>query len=155
MCCGCGSHHGWPNRIPKSLSFMKTIKNIYLFQSCYCYFGVEGGGGRKREQMSKIRGTENWWDHREHRQPIWIWYGHQRCHTVYPVAISTCIINTPGRQQSKTLSTIKERRSRIIRNSVFDCHLSPNGNQKHCFYQFFILLCRLLIAFSISAYPVW
>ena len=33
--------------------------------------------------------------------------------------------NTPGRRQSKTLSTIDERGSKIDRNSVFDCHLSP------------------------------
>ena len=34
-------------------------------------------------------------------------------------------IATPGRRQSKTLSTIDERGSKIDRNSVFDCHLSP------------------------------
>ena len=34
-------------------------------------------------------------------------------------------INTPGRWQSKTLSTINDRGSKIDRNSVFDCHLSP------------------------------
>ena len=33
--------------------------------------------------------------------------------------------NTPGRRQSKTLLTIDERGSKIDRNSVFDCHLSP------------------------------
>ena len=32
---------------------------------------------------------------------------------------------TPGRQQSKMLSTIKERGSKIDRNSVLDCYLSP------------------------------
>ena len=34
---------------------------------------------------------------------------------------------TPGRRQSKTLSTIDELGSKIDRNSVFDCHLSPEG----------------------------
>ena len=36
---------------------------------------------------------------------------------------------TPGRRQSKTLLTIDERRSKIARNSVFYCHLSPVGRQ--------------------------
>ena len=36
---------------------------------------------------------------------------------------------TPGRRQSKTLSTIDERGSNIDRNSVFDCHLSQVGRQ--------------------------
>ena len=31
---------------------------------------------------------------------------------------------TPGRRQSKTLSTIDERGSKTDKNSVFDCHLS-------------------------------
>ena len=39
-------------------------------------------------------------------------------------------IDTPGRRQSKTLSTIDERGSKIDRNSVFDCHLSPVWRQK-------------------------
>ena len=32
---------------------------------------------------------------------------------------------TPDRRQSKTLLTIVERGSKIARNSLFDCHLSP------------------------------
>ena len=36
--------------------------------------------------------------------------------------------NTPDRQQSKNL-TIVERGSKIARNSVFDCHLSPIWRQ--------------------------
>ena len=36
---------------------------------------------------------------------------------------------TPGRRVSKTLLTIKERGSKIDRNSVFNCHLSPVGRQ--------------------------
>ena len=36
---------------------------------------------------------------------------------------------TPGRRQWKTLSTIDKHGSKIIRNSVFDCHLSPVWRQ--------------------------
>ena len=39
------------------------------------------------------------------------------------------MINTPGRRQSKTLSTINERGSKIVRNCAFDCHLSPVWRQ--------------------------
>ena len=35
----------------------------------------------------------------------------------------------PDRRQSKTLDIIDERGSKIDRNSVFDCHLSPVGRQ--------------------------
>ena len=38
-------------------------------------------------------------------------------------------VTTPGRRQSKMLLTIDERGSKIARNSVFDCHLSPVGRQ--------------------------
>ena len=37
--------------------------------------------------------------------------------------------NTPDRQQSKTLLTINEHGSKIARNSVFECHLSPIRRQ--------------------------
>ena len=37
--------------------------------------------------------------------------------------------STPDRRQSKTLSTIDEWGSKIDRNSVFHCHLSPVGCQ--------------------------
>ena len=36
---------------------------------------------------------------------------------------------TPDIRQSKTLSTIDERGSKIDRNSIFDRHLSPFGRQ--------------------------
>ena len=36
---------------------------------------------------------------------------------------------TPGMRQSKTLSTIDDRGSKVDRNSVFDCHLSPVWRQ--------------------------
>ena len=42
---------------------------------------------------------------------------------------SECNIITSDRRQSKTLLTINERESKIDRNSVFDCHLSPVGRQ--------------------------
>ena len=35
----------------------------------------------------------------------------------------------PGRQQSKTLLTIHKRGSKMARNNVFNCHLSPVGRQ--------------------------
>ena len=38
-------------------------------------------------------------------------------------------IFTPDRRQSKMLLTIDECGSKITRNSVFDCHLSPVGRQ--------------------------
>ena len=41
------------------------------------------------------------------------------------IRLLALISNTPDRRQSKTLSTIDERESKIDRNSVFDCHLSP------------------------------
>ena len=58
----------------------------------------------------------------------------------------------------ENVNTIDERRSKIVRNRVFDCHLSPrlatNDNRKLCFYRFLIRVCRLWRAFSIAAYPV-
>ena len=42
---------------------------------------------------------------------------------------SSCLSLTPGRRQSKTLLIIGERGSKLVRNSVFDCHLSPVGRQ--------------------------
>ena len=39
------------------------------------------------------------------------------------------VSHTPGRWQSKTLFTIDESGSKIARNSVFDCHLSPIERQ--------------------------
>ena len=34
-------------------------------------------------------------------------------------------VYTPGRRQLKTLSTIDESGLKIVRNSFFECHLSP------------------------------
>ena len=39
-----------------------------------------------------------------------------------------CLI-TPDWWQSKMLLTIVQRRAKITRNSVFDCHLLPIGRQ--------------------------
>ena len=44
---------------------------------------------------------------------------------------SFCVkrIYTPGRRQSNTFLTIDERRLKIVRNRVFECHLSPDWRQ--------------------------
>ena len=42
---------------------------------------------------------------------------------------NSAMISTPDRRQPKTLVPIDERGSKIARNSVFDCHLSPVGRQ--------------------------
>ena len=55
------------------------------------------------------------------------------------------------------LSTIEERRSKIDRNSVFDCHLSPVWRQmaiKFSVFNNFYLHSLIVLAFSIAAYPV-
>ena len=63
---------------------------------------------------------------------------------------------TPGRRQSKTLSTIDERGSKIDRISVFDFHLSPvwQWQLKTLFLTVFDLRSSIVLAFSIAAYPV-
>ena len=62
------------------------------------------------------------------------------------------VVTIPGRRQSKMQSTIDERGSKIDRNSVFDCHLSPS---KTLFLLIFDLRSLIVLAFSIAAYPVW
>ena len=53
---------------------------------------------------------------------------------------------------------IDKCRSKIVRNRVFDCHLSPFGRQmaikNTVSSDFFISIGRLLRGFSIAAYPV-
>ena len=53
---------------------------------------------------------------------------------------------------------IDKCRSKIVRNRVFDCHLSPDWRQmaikNTVSSDFFISICRLLRAFSIAVYPV-
>ena len=70
---------------------------------------------------------------------------------------------TPDRRQSKTISTIDERGSKIDRNSVFDCHLSrlmaientgDKCQSKTLFLLIFDLRSSVVLAFSIAAYPV-
>ena len=47
----------------------------------------------------------------------------------YPRNIFHTTFTTPSRRQSKTLLTIDERGSKIAKNSVFDCYLSPIRRQ--------------------------
>ena len=73
---------------------------------------------------------------------------------------SSLDVFTPGRRQSKTLSTIDERGSKIDGNSVFDCHLSPVWRQmaiENSVSNYFNLPSNIVLAFSIkiAAYPVW
>ena len=63
---------------------------------------------------------------------------------------------TPGRQQSKTpiLSRNLDQKSiDTVFRLTFVAPLATNVNQKHCFYRFFFRIHRLLITFSIAAYP--
>ena len=70
--------------------------------------------------------------------------------------VQVIIFTTPGRQQTKTLSTIDERGSKIDRNSVFDCHLSPVWRQVAIKNSVAIFYLRSLIVLVllIAAYPV-
>ena len=63
-----------------------------------------------------------------------------------------CII--PDRRQTKTLLTIDEHGSKIVRNRVFDCNLSPDGRQmpsKTLFLSIFNLNSSIVLSFSIAA----
>ena len=64
---------------------------------------------------------------------------------------------TPGRRQSKMLLTIDERRSKIDKNSVFDCHLSPVERQlviKNSVSNDFLSMFIDSISLLISTFPV-
>ena len=64
---------------------------------------------------------------------------------------------TSDRRQSKTLLTIDDRGSKIARNSVFLCHLSPVGRQmaiENYVSNFFDPNSSIILKFSIAAYPV-
>ena len=66
--------------------------------------------------------------------------------------ICLIIFATPNRRQLKTLLTIDERWSKIARNSVFDCRLSPFGRQmamKTLFLAIFDLSSSIVLMFSI------
>ena len=41
-------------------------------------------------------------------------------------SIVASFLHHTGKAAIKNVNTIDERRSNIVRNSVFDCHLSPN-----------------------------
>ena len=56
------------------------------------------------------------------------------------------------RRQWKTLSTIDERGSKIDRNSVFDCHLSPVWRQMAIENA---VLKAIETVFSIAIWSVW
>ena len=56
----------------------------------------------------------------------------------YPQSSFWSTFFTPGRGQSKTLFTIDKCGSKIVRNSVFDCHLSPVGQSKTLFLMIFL-----------------
>ena len=56
------------------------------------------------------------------------------------------------------LLTIDESGSKLARNSVSDCHLSPVGRQmaiKNSVSTDFYLRSSIVLTFSIAAYPVW
>ena len=67
-------------------------------------------------------------------------------------------VNTPDRRQSKTLLIIDERGSKIARNSVFDCHLSPDWRKmaiENTGSSAFDLHSSRVLMFPIAAYPLW
>ena len=58
----------------------------------------------------------------------------------------------------KTLLTIDEHGSKIARNSVFDCQLSPNWRQmaiENSVSDHFYLSSSIVLTFSIAAYSVF
>ena len=66
---------------------------------------------------------------------------------------------TPDRRQSKTILTIKKKHGlKIARNSVFDCHMSPQlgdkWQSKTLFLTIFYLRSSIVLLFLIAAYPV-
>ena len=69
-----------------------------------------------------------------------------------------CIITvlklTPGRWQSKTPLTIGKHGSKVARNSVFDCYLSP-VRSKTLFLTILDLRLSIVLTFSIAVYPVY
>ena len=65
---------------------------------------------------------------------------------------------TLDRVQSKMLLTIDKHRTKITRNSVFNCHLSPVWHQmaiKNSVSNYFYLCSSTAFMFLIAAYPVW
>ena len=83
--------------------------------------------------------------------------GDSTLHTLVRSKYFECTCTILGRRQSKTLVTIDERSSKIARNSVFDCHLSPVGRQmtiENSVSNYFGLRSSIVWTFSIAAYPV-
>ena len=67
-------------------------------------------------------------------------------------------VYTLGRRQSIRLLTSDKLGYKIARNSVFDCHLSPLGQQmaiKSSVSNDFNLCSSIVLTFSIATYPVW
>ena len=65
---------------------------------------------------------------------------------------------TPGRLQSKTPILSRNVDQKSIEQCFrlpFVAPLATNDNRKHCFYRLLTGDRRLLITFSIAAYPVW
>ena len=62
---------------------------------------------------------------------------------------------TPGRRQSKTLSTINERGSKVDSNSVFDDLGDKWQSKTLLFIINFDLRSSIVCAFSIASYPMW
>ena len=58
------------------------------------------------------------------------------------------------RRHSKSLFTIDERRSKIARNSVFECQLCDKRQSKTLFMTIFYLSSSIVLTFLIAAYPV-
>ena len=63
---------------------------------------------------------------------------------IYGLYVLLDVSTTTDRRQSKTPLTIDELRSKIARNSVFNCHLSSKWQPKTLFFT--IIYLRLLIA---------
>ena len=73
------------------------------------------------------------------------------------LSLTLAIHRIGGNQNSKTLLTIYELGSKITRNSVFHCNLSPTGDiwqSKTLFMMIFCLHPSIVFTLSIAAYTV-
>ena len=78
--------------------------------------------------------------------------------TIVKVGIICHLFSTRDRWQPKMLLTIEEHGSKIARNSVFDCHLSPVGRQmaiKNSVSNDFLSTLSVVLMFLIAAYPLF
>ena len=74
------------------------------------------------------------------------------------VSTNRISVNTPDMRHSKTFFTSDERGFKIVRNGVFDYHLSQVGRQmanKNSISSDFYLRSSIVLTFSIAAYPMW